>query len=121
MLAQSGALSGSTAKINQDRGMISYPFCGDTQQMLLAVYDGHGVHGELVSEYASFTYAELLEADESLQSDTIECMRRNMASSHPRLAPAARRPPPAACRSNLPLEPASRSRLGGGLARARPR
>jgi len=75
----SGAFSGSTAKINQDRGLVSYPFCGDPRQMLLAVYDGHGLHGELVSEFASFTYVDLLEADaSSLRSDTAACMRSNM-------------------------------------------
>ena len=75
----SGAFSGSTAKINQDRGLVSYPFCEDPRQMLLAVYDGHGLHGELVSEFASFTYVELLEAEASaLQTDTEGCMLRNM-------------------------------------------
>ena len=75
----SGAFSGSTAKINQDRGLVSYPFCGDPCQMLLAVYDGHGLHGELVSEFASFTYVELLEAEASLlETDTEGCMLRNM-------------------------------------------
>lgn len=75
----SGAFSGSTAKINQDRGLVSYPFCDDPRQMLIAVYDGHGLHGELVSEFASFTYVELLEAEASaLQTDTEGCMLRNM-------------------------------------------
>eukprot|EP00908_Phaeocystis_cordata_P015042 Transcript_26156.p1 GENE.Transcript_26156~~Transcript_26156.p1 ORF type:complete len:435 (-),score=166.00 Transcript_26156:190-1494(-) len=77
--SQSGKFSGTTAKINQDRGVVSYPFCDDPQQMLLAVYDGHGLHGELVSEFATFTYVDLLEADvENLKSDPVECMRKNM-------------------------------------------
>ena len=75
----SGAFGGTTAKINQDRGLISYPFGSNAHQMLLAVYDGHGLHGELVSEFASYTYVDLLEADaEALKADPSECMQRNM-------------------------------------------
>ena len=75
----SGAFGGTTAKINQDRGLISYPFSNNAHQMLLAVYDGHGLHGELVSEFASYTYVDLLEADaEALKADPSECMQRNM-------------------------------------------
>lgn len=74
-----GPFNGATAKINQDRGLISYPLCNNAHQMLLAVYDGHGLHGELVSEFASFTYVDLLEADaEALKADPVECMKRNM-------------------------------------------
>ena len=40
--------NGTTAKINQDRGVISYPLNDDPHLMLLAVYDGHGANGELV-------------------------------------------------------------------------
>ena len=75
----SGGFSGTTAKINQDRGLVSYPFCDDPRQILLAVYDGHGPHGEKISEFASFTYVELLEAEASaLETDTEGCMLRNM-------------------------------------------
>ena len=54
---------GSTAKINQDRGVIQYPLADDKQQMLLAVYDGHGQHGEHCSEFAAFECIQLLETD----------------------------------------------------------
>ena len=75
----SASFSGVTAKINQDRGLVSYPFCNDPRQILLAVYDGHGPHGEKISEFASFTYVELLEAEASaLETDTEGCMLRNM-------------------------------------------
>ena len=40
----SGSFGGTTNKINQDRGLISYPLCNNAHQMLLAVYDGHGLH-----------------------------------------------------------------------------
>ena len=163
--SQSGKFSGTTAKINQDRGVVSYPFCDDPQQMLLAVYDGHGLHGsawkgppsltqdtpqqlascraqvedsppcrhgELVSEFATFTYVDLLEADvENLKSDPVECMRKNMAraraprprpSSRPRLShasppPLGRRPPPPSAGAAAAAQ-RSRSRLPTGPALA---
>jgi len=42
----------ASAKINQDRGGIAFPYgdCRDTA--LFAVYDGHGQGGELVSQFA---------------------------------------------------------------------
>ena len=50
-------------KINQDRGLVAYPLAGDDQQGLFCVFDGHGKHGEKVSEFAANTTLELLEAD----------------------------------------------------------
>ena len=129
--------------------------------MLLAVYDGHGLHGsgwkgppsltqdtpqqlasgraqvedsppyrhgELVSEFATFTYVDLLEADvENLKSDPVECMRKNMAraraprprpSSRPRPShasppPLGRRPPPPSAGAAAAAQ-RSRSRLPPG-------
>jgi len=42
---------GSTAKINQDRGIAVYPFVDDPTVGLFGVYDGHGRAGEKVSEF----------------------------------------------------------------------
>ena len=42
-------------KINQDRGLVAYPLAGDDQQGLFCVFDGHGKHGEKVSEFAANT------------------------------------------------------------------
>ena len=50
-----------SAKINQDRGMISYPVGKSSNQLLLGVYDGHGQHGELCSDFVSFVLADVLE------------------------------------------------------------
>jgi succinate dehydrogenase hydrophobic anchor subunit len=36
------------AKINQDRGSITYPFMGSATAALLCVFDGHGEHGDKV-------------------------------------------------------------------------
>ena len=41
-----------TQKINQDRGIVAYPFGNCTKTALFGVFDGHGVKGELVAEYA---------------------------------------------------------------------
>ena len=58
-------------KINQDRGLITYPFNEDKQAALFCVYDGHGVYGELVSEFVMWKVQEyLLAAPERLYSDT---------------------------------------------------
>lgn len=45
------------AKINQDRGVLTYPLCGNREQLLLAVYDGHGEHGEICSEFCGSALA----------------------------------------------------------------
>ena len=42
---------GSTAKINQDRGLALWPFRGKVDDGLFGVYDGHGRIGQQVSEY----------------------------------------------------------------------
>jgi protein phosphatase PTC2/3 len=44
--------STSTAKINQDRGGVAYPYGNCPRTALFAVYDGHGQGGELVSQFA---------------------------------------------------------------------
>jgi len=53
---------GAKAKINQDRGLVCWPFNGSTAQALLCVFDGHGRHGERISEYCMRTLPGLLEA-----------------------------------------------------------
>jgi len=40
---------------NQDRGLISYPLGGNSEQMMLAVFDGHGDYGHEVSDFVAFT------------------------------------------------------------------
>ena len=52
---------GSKAKINQDRGLVCWPFNGSHNQALLAVFDGHGVQGERVSEWCASEIGPRLE------------------------------------------------------------
>ncbi len=51
----------SAAKINQDRGVVCWPFNGSYNQALLCVFDGHGSKGERASEFCMKTIPELLE------------------------------------------------------------
>ena len=41
----------NNAKINQDRGVVCWPFNGSYNQALLCVFDGHGSKGEKASEF----------------------------------------------------------------------
>ena len=39
-------------KINQDRGAIAHPYANDRKTALFAAYDGHGLQGDDVAEFA---------------------------------------------------------------------
>ena len=52
---------GSLAKINQDRGVICFPFHGSFNEALLCVFDGHGPKGEKASDFCINTLPGLLE------------------------------------------------------------
>ena len=58
-----GMYGKASAKINQDRGFITYPLAGDRQMALFCVYDGHGSNGEQVSEFLMLKVPDLLEED----------------------------------------------------------
>lgn len=45
-----GASSSCRAKINQDRGLVCYPWRGHTDRLLACVLDGHGASGEHIAE-----------------------------------------------------------------------
>ena len=69
----------TTAKINQDRGVVCWPFNGSFNQALLCVFDGHGSKGEKASEFCMHHIPAFLENDEgrlSLRRDPIEALRR---------------------------------------------
>jgi len=54
------------AKINQDRGAVGHPVCGDYNQALFMVFDGHGAIGDKVSEFVVHKVQELLEKSPEL-------------------------------------------------------
>jgi len=73
---------GVKAKINQDRGVICWPFAGSTNQAMLCVFDGHGPKGEVISEYCMTNVLELLEQDnEALAKDPAACLEANMVKT----------------------------------------
>ena len=55
-----GANGTAFAKINQDRGLVTYPFNDDPNSAFFAVFDGHGMNGEQVSEYAIWKVQEIM-------------------------------------------------------------
>ena len=59
---------GSTAKINQDRGLAIYPYAGDRSCGLFGVFDGHGRIGEVVSQYVIDTLPGVLEKHASFEA-----------------------------------------------------
>ncbi|KAL3799275.1 hypothetical protein HJC23_013000 [Cyclotella cryptica] len=65
----------TTAKINQDRGGIAYPYANSQHCALFAVYDGHGEGGEMVSQYA------LGEVQRLLEEKLLLLLERNSAMS----------------------------------------
>ena len=69
----------SAAKINQDRGVVCWPYNNSWNQALLCIFDGHGRKGEQVSEYCMTTVPELLEEDhELLLRDPLKCLSTNI-------------------------------------------
>lgn len=48
----------ANAKINQDRGLITYPFADNTDEALFCVFDGHGSNGENVAEFVMWKIQE---------------------------------------------------------------
>ena len=67
----------SKAKINQDRGVVCWPFCGSYNMALLAVFDGHGSRGEKASEFCMKRLPEVLEEEyDALLDDPAACLKR---------------------------------------------
>jgi len=67
----------SAAKINQDRGVVCWPFNGSYNQALLCVFDGHGSKGERASEFCMKHIPESLEAEaKSLKEDPSATLSR---------------------------------------------
>lgn len=52
----------SKAKINQDRGVVCWPFNSSHNQALLCIFDGHGLQGEVVSQWCMTQLPIRLEA-----------------------------------------------------------
>jgi protein phosphatase PTC2/3 len=59
----------TVAKINQDRGGVACPYGSDPKTALLAVYDGHGQGGELVSQFALYEVQRRLGKHPTFKTD----------------------------------------------------
>lgn len=64
-----------SAKINQDRGGITFPYANSNTTALFAVYDGHGQGGELVSQFALHEIQRRLERHPLFHIDLEKAMR----------------------------------------------
>ena len=94
----------ANAKINQDRGVVCWPFHGTLNEAVLCVFDGHGPKGEKASEFCMKTLPQLLEADHAaLLADPARRAPRARPDALRRAARVSvgagvdRRPPTAAC------------------------
>ncbi len=75
-----GIRAGETsAKINQDRGCVCYPFGPDTEggdvMALFCVFDGHGANGDKVSHYAMNNVQYKLEQHPDLMTDPAKALK----------------------------------------------
>ena len=96
----------SAAKINQDRGVVCWPFNGSYNQALLCIFDGHGSKGEKASEFCMTTVPELLEADtDLLMKDVPAALHKNIVLTDEKLLGGA-----CSAATPLPRPPASRAR-----------
>jgi len=69
----------ANAKINQDRGVVCWPFHGSLNEALLCVFDGHGSKGEKASEFCMNTLPGMLEKDhDALVADPVACLTKNI-------------------------------------------
>ena len=65
------------AKINQDRGLVVWPFNGSYNQALMCIFDGHGSMGEKVSEWCMQKIPGLIEDERDLlASSPKQCLEK---------------------------------------------
>jgi serine/threonine protein phosphatase PrpC len=62
-------------KINQDRGCVVYPYNNHRNEALFIVLDGHGEHGDKVSEFVMRQIVVSLEKDPMLNVDPIAALK----------------------------------------------
>ncbi len=73
-------IDGVTAKINQDRGCVVFPFGNDENQVLFAVLDGHGEYGDLVSNYTMMELKLQLEVHPDLKHNPSKALTETFLS-----------------------------------------
>jgi len=65
----------TSAKINQDRGAVCYPFADRDDVAMFSVFDGHGVCGDKVSHFAMNTVQAILEDHPDLISKPAHALK----------------------------------------------
>ena len=79
-----GMRAGETsAKINQDRGCVVYPYgpeSSEYEQALFCVYDGHGALGDKVSHFVMNKVQEKLEMHPALYSDPPKALKETFVA-----------------------------------------
>ena len=109
----------SAAKINQDRGVVCWPYNNSFNQALLCIFDGHGRNGEKVSEYCTTTVPEVTAAPHAaLPNPERPGSRRRITTTTTTTTGSPQCPP--ATRSTAHLHCAAVARGGSRAAPARP-
>lgn len=67
----------TSAKINQDRGAVCYPFADSDAIAMFCVFDGHGVCGDKVSHFVMNTLQAILEDHPSLLGKTAQALKHS--------------------------------------------
>ncbi|KAJ1621784.1 phosphatase 2C-like domain-containing protein [Pavlovales sp. CCMP2436] len=90
----------TSAKINQDRGAVCYPFADSERIVMFSVFDGHGVNGDKVSHFVMNTLQAILEDHPLLLEKTGQALKHSYLQ----------------CDSLLKQEPTIDSELSGTTA-----
>lgn len=68
------------AKSNQDRGCVVYPFLGSSTCALLCVFDGHGEHGDAISNFAMVEMPKRLAEHSDTHTNPARALRETFVS-----------------------------------------
>mmetsp|Transcript_43267 Transcript_43267/g.63466 ORF Transcript_43267/g.63466 Transcript_43267/m.63466 type:complete len:489 (+) Transcript_43267:202-1668(+) len=77
---------GYTAKINQDRGCVAYPYAESDLTGFFAVFDGHGEQGDKVSQFVVDAVQKRLEKHPKLAEDPASALKETFVGVNAALA-----------------------------------
>jgi serine/threonine protein phosphatase PrpC len=63
------------AKTNQDRGCVVFPFMGDAKSVLCCVFDGHGEHGDAISNFSMLELPQRLTKHPKIITDPAQALK----------------------------------------------
>ena len=67
-------------KTNQDRGCIAYPFMGNPKSVLCCVFDGHGEHGDQISNFAMLELPHRLALHPQITKDPATALKETFVA-----------------------------------------